>query len=200
VATEDRTIETYNKSARALAEYFRGIGPRKNDIQRAFNMVNRPQPNVVEIGCGNGRDAQEILAITPNYIGMDISAGMLRLARELNPKANFITGDLANFVAPADTDIIFSFASFLHSPKEDVTTFFENNYDSLNPDGIIYISTKEKDAYSTEVQKDQFGERLFYYYTPELVEELAGGKYKNEYLSRQRISSTDWFTMVLRKQ
>lgn len=195
-----KTIETYDQSAEALAKYFDQLGPRVEDVERAFKMVKKKSPKVVEIGCGYGREAEFIVQRTPNYIGMDISSGMLKLARQKVPSGKFVEGNLATYEIPKNTDIIFSFASILHSPKEEIASFFERAYSSLNKRGIIYISTKLRSSYTSEMRKDKFGERLFYYYTPELVEELAGNRYKKENLDSQRIGDTDWFTIVLLKR
>jgi hypothetical protein len=47
------TIDTYNKSAKELAVYFRGIGSRVSDIEKAIKLVgNIDNPSVLEIGCG----------------------------------------------------------------------------------------------------------------------------------------------------
>lgn len=194
------TIRTYDLSAEALAADSSSVGPRNEDISRGFDMVNRTQPHVVEIGCGDGRDAELILAKTPHYIGMDISAGMLELARKRNPEGRFMWGDIAKFDLFRETDIVFSFASLLHVPKEDTATFFERAHSAMSPDGIIYISTTVRQVYTSEITTDQFGERLFYHYTPELIKELAGVKYRNEYLSFEPVGTNWWFTMALRKQ
>src|SRR3990167_9930931 len=84
------TIDTYNKSARELAEYFRGIGSRSGDVQYAIKLAGNPnQPKIIEIGCGDGRDAKEIARWTNDYIGFDISKELIKIARQYVPKAHF---------------------------------------------------------------------------------------------------------------
>lgn len=55
------TTNTYDESAEALAEFFKGIGPRTSYIDLAFKLIGyKEHARVVEIGCGDGRDATEI--------------------------------------------------------------------------------------------------------------------------------------------
>ena len=54
--------EVYNKSAAKIAEYFDGYGARLEDIERTLVFANKGTgARVIELGCGNGRDAVEIV-------------------------------------------------------------------------------------------------------------------------------------------
>jgi hypothetical protein len=58
----ERTLQTYNESAEELAEQFKGIGARTQDIERGLSLTGSGRnARVVEIGCGDGRDAEEIV-------------------------------------------------------------------------------------------------------------------------------------------
>ncbi len=81
-----QTVDTYNKSAKELAEYSHGIGTRKKYINRAFNLAGSPKnARVLEVGCGDGRDATEILKHTDNYLGFDIARKAVELAKQSLP-------------------------------------------------------------------------------------------------------------------
>lgn len=200
MSVDDRTVKVYDDSAQGLSDYFQGIGSRTEDIDRAFQLAqSHYPPNVVEIGCGDGRDAEEIVKRTSSYVGFDPSVGMLQLARTRVPKGLFEQADALSFSYPKDTDIIFAFASLLHLPKEDVKSVFEKAHTALKDGGIFYISLKERDAYEKEFRPDQFGERLFYYYNVPFIEKLAGRKFQKVYEDHQVIGHTPWFTMALKK-
>ncbi|MGI9028256.1 MAG: class I SAM-dependent methyltransferase, partial [Candidatus Saccharimonadales bacterium] len=172
------TIDTYNKSAQALADYFQGIGSRVTDIERAFDLAGNPKdPSVVEIGCGDGRDAKEIVRRTNNYVGFDISDGMIKIARNYVPEAHFEVADAVSYEYPKNTDIIFAFASLLHLDKEEVEQVLSSVWQSLNTGGIFYISSKYQPEYSEGIKKDQYGERLFYFYNADLMKEIACSNY-----------------------
>lgn len=194
------TVATYNKSASALADYFAGIGSRVKDIQLAFKLAGDPdQAKVLEIGCGDGRDAAEIIKRTDEYTGMDISNGMLAVARKKMPKTRFIQADIANFEFPHNLDIIFSFASLLHSDKDEVTQVLARAHKTLKPSGIFFISLKHMPEYMEQVKEDTFGRRLFYFYNPELITELAGKGYQSIFQDFQKLGNTNWFTVALKR-
>lgn len=197
----DKTVNTYDSKAKELAEKFQGIGARTDDILRAIKLCESDNDiHVVEVGCGDGRDAMEIIPRVASYIGVDPSEGLLELARKHLPKANFVQADAISFDYPAGVDIIFAFASLLHINKSDLQEALKKASHSLRPGGIYYISLKERDNYSEEVQKDQFGERMFYYYNPSIVQKLAESWFEPVYESHQQIGSTAWFTIALKKR
>lgn len=194
------TVQTYDSSAKELAEYFRGIGSRVGDIEHGLKLAGSPErPRVVEIGCGDGRDAAEIVKRAEFYQGFDPSAGLLALAREKVPGADFVLADALSYRYPKDMDVIFAFASLLHVNREDLAKVCEKAADSLRRDGIFFISLKERDSYAEEVKKDEHGERMFYYYTPALVKELASNVFTPVFEDHQLIGSTKWLTLALKK-
>ena len=192
------TIKTYDDSAPALAEYFKGIGSRVKDIE--IGLQKSPaRDKVVEIGCGDGRDAVEIVKRVTYYEGFDPSIEMLKIARKKVPKGSFVLADALSYQYPGKLDIVYAFASLLHSPKDEIKQIFERVWQALKPAGIFYISLKEKPSYKKEIKRDQFGQRLFYYYNPDIIKDLAGPKYVSVYEDQQVMGHTKWFTIALAK-
>ncbi len=196
------TLRTYDASARQLADYFRGIGPRIADIERALALagVSDGTGKVVEIGCGDGRDAAEIRRRVAWYEGFDPSSGMLGLARLAVPGASFIQADALDYGYPSGLDVVLAFASLLHVPRDDLARVCLLVQLALRPGGVFYVSLKEGRGYQTQWKKDRYGERIFYLYDAELVEKLAGTGFDRAYSDRQTIGSTDWFTLALRRR
>lgn len=195
------TIATYDESAEELAKYFQGIGSRVEDIKLGFKLVGNPEPaRVVEIGCGDGRDAAEIVRRTVWYQGFDPSVGMLELAKKKVPKGSFVQAEATSYKYPDNLDIVFSFASLLHSPKEDIAETCGKVLAALRPGGVFYISLKEKDEYSMDIKEDRFGRRLFYFYNIQLIRKLAGSGFESVHEAQQIIGDTKWFTIALRKR
>jgi SAM-dependent methyltransferase len=196
----EKTIDTYDKSAEKLAEYFKGIGPRIEDIERALELAGcPPDARLVEIGCGDGRDAIEITKRVGWYEGFDPSKSLLSIAARKVSKANFIEADALTYEYPKDIDVVFAFASLLHVSRDNLPAVFYKIAQSLRPGGIAYLSLKEREYYVEETKIDEYGERMFYYYTPEIIKELAGNAFKSVFEDHQTIGKTRWFTLALQK-
>lgn len=194
------TIDTYDQSAEELAAYFKGIGPRVKDIERAFELAGHPHvPRVVEIGCGDGRDAAEIVTRAAWYEGFDPSEGLLDIARKKVPDASFVKADALSYTYPPNLDVVFAFASLLHVNKDDLTHVCQKVAKALRQGGIFYISLKERSEYAEEIKADQYGERMFYYYTADLVKELAGDAFQAVHEEHMHHGNTDWFNIALKR-
>lgn len=195
---KEETIATYNATAGEMAEKFRGLGARVADVERGFALCNKKNPIVLEIGCGDGRDAREIQKRTDHYRGIDISDAMIAIAREYAPDGIFEVADVETYTFPKELDIVFSFASLLHSKKEDVERVLQRVHKALTDDGVFYISLKHGE-YGEYSKTDEFGTRTYYFYTPELLRELAGDLYEVVYEHVEERNGQMWLAMVLRK-
>jgi SAM-dependent methyltransferase len=193
-----KNIDTYNNSAKDLAEYFRGIGPRTKYINFAFEAAGNPQmAKVIEIGCGDGRDAKEIVKHAGWYLGFDISEELIKLAKNHVPGTNFVVADAVKFDYPPDIDVVFAFASLLHLNKDEFQIVLNKVHKALKPGGIFYISLKYRPKYEQEAKNDRFGERMFYFYNPEFIQQLAGNNYETVKAWRETVGNTEWFEIVL---
>lgn len=197
----DQTIKTYDDSAEELAGYFKGFGARTEDIERGLQLAGAGANNaqVVEIGCGDGRDAEEIVRRTAWYEGFDPSQGLLDIARKRLPETSFIQADALTYDYPEKLDVIYAFASLLHVNRTDMTTALSNAATALKDGGILYLSLKERPSYQEEAKNDQYGSRMFYYYNPAAIQEVMHDSLKIVYEDHQTIGHTDWFTLALQK-
>ena len=193
------TINTYNATASAMAKKFNDVGARVEDIEKGFSFIDKSNPFVFEIGCGNGRDAKEILKHTNNYLGIDISKEMIKLARDYATEGRFEVADVENYEFPKNIDIIFSFASLLHSNRNSVQDVLTRASSTLNDGGVFYISLKY-DNYHEGSKTDEFGTRTYYFYTPEDIKELAGNRYEVLFEDIKELRGQKWFIIGLRKK
>jgi SAM-dependent methyltransferase len=195
---KQQTVDTYNRSAAAMARKFNTIGGRVENVEKVFSYSVKENPFVLEVGCGNGRDAAEILKKTNRYLGIDISEEMVKLAREQTPAGEFEVADIENYTFPQGVDIVFSFASLLHSNKENVSRIFEEVYAALSPGGLFFVSLKNA-PYQEKPQTDEFGTRTFYYYTLEDLKGLAGEKFKVLWEDEPIHGKQKWADILLQK-
>ena len=198
---KQQTIDVYNATAESMTKKFAGFNVRTADISHAFSYIQKDIPKVVEIGCGNGRDAREILRYTSDYLWMDISGEMIRLAKESLPEAasKFVVADVEEFEFPQWIDIIFSFASLLHTPREKLQKVLWEMLLALNPGGIAFISLKHSDVYEEFTKTDEFWTRTYYYYCPQDILDISGDKYSWHKVDHQNLRGQKWFTIILWK-
>jgi SAM-dependent methyltransferase len=156
----------------------------------------------VEIGCGAGKDAAELMKRVGWYEGFDPSGKLLDIARQNVPAASFVQADAAGYDYPEELDIVFALASMLHLNKVDFGAVCGKVAKALKPGGIFCMILKEADRYEELVQEDKFGTRQFYLYSPELVRELAGSAFEQVY-EHHDVTGPEkkrWFTVILKKQ
>jgi len=194
-----QTINSYNVHAVEYIEESLRRGVRAKDIEWIFSKVTRKNPKVVELGCGNGRDAKEILKYTHDYLGMDASEDLIKEARRYNPGVRFKVSKFNEFIFPKNVDIIIAFASLLHADMETFKAVLMNANRSLNDGGTFFISLQNGE-YREVKREDNMGTRTFYLYTPENVESMLPGELVKEYADFQDLRGKRWFSLTLRKQ
>ena len=195
---KEQTINTYNENAKALADMYDNQRARIADIEATFSLVKKDNPKVLEIGCGNGRDAEEICKRTNAYLGIDISEKLVELAREKVSSATFEVMDVENFQFPKELDVIFASASLVHIQKNQLREVLQKALSSLNDGGVFLLSMKYCDTYKENTKEDEFGTRTYYLYSQEDIKELATGftilKNELQYLRGQM-----WLEVLLQK-
>jgi trans-aconitate 2-methyltransferase len=74
---------------------------------------------VIDVGCGPGNSTELLVERWPQaeIIGIDTSADMLRRARERLPEQTFVEVNVAHWVPPANTDLLFANAIFQWVPE-----------------------------------------------------------------------------------
>lgn len=201
--TNNTTIATYDRSAKELAAYFAGIGSRLDSIKEALTLTRTPKnARVVEVGCGDGRDAADIVPLVEWYEGFDPSIELIKLAKKRLPSVRFIVADALGYDYPVELDVIFGFASYLHLNKQDFTLAAHKAAESLRPGGVLAITLKERDSYQEELVKDEFGQRWFYYYDEATVRELLGSEFEIAKIEHQTLKrkTTQWLAVLAKKK
>ena len=196
---KNQTKESYNQSAQMKISQFNNLGARVSDINKALSHISKENPFILELGCGSGRDAAEILKRTSNYVGIDYSEKFVDECRKNVSKEHFQVADMETYTFPSGIDAIFAFASLLHSDKEAVSDILSKAYEALNNGGVFFISLKHGD-YTELLKYDEAGFRTFYFYTPELIKELAPKGFETVYENIQNFNGQEWFTIILRKK
>jgi SAM-dependent methyltransferase len=195
-----KTRDTYNQSADSLSNHYDEIGPREGDINLAFTLSGNPANAVVlEIGCGNGRDARAIIRRSGHYTGIDTSESMIDLARQKVPSGQFRVADALSFEYEGPYDIVFAFAAFRHMNPDELTTVLKQIHASLKTGGVLYVSSNHADSYRSEARNDKYGTRIIHYYNPKLLQQRAPRGLKKIQEIFDTVDGQEWFEVAFQK-
>lgn len=102
---------------------------------------------ILEVGCGTGFDARYMMSKGFDVVGVDISTGMLGIAKKVCPKANFLQADIKTVEFDSKSfDGIFAAFSLIHLPKSDVPQVLEKFSTWIRPGGVIYIAVQSGES------------------------------------------------------
>jgi ubiquinone/menaquinone biosynthesis C-methylase UbiE len=141
MSAEQITNETYDQIAAAYAERYWKMS-LDNTLQNFMDAV-KPNGNVLDLGCGPGRDVALLSKRGLNVIGFDRSLGMLVEAQR-RVQAGFACADMRRIpLASGSIDGIWMCASLLHIPRIDVPDVLSEIHRILRTNGILFISVRQ---------------------------------------------------------
>lgn len=96
---------------------------------------------ILDLCCGGGRLSYWLTGCGFRVTGVDASRGMIEIARQNAPRAEFEVADVRDFRRPDTFDAVVStFDSLNHLPTSaDLLTVFRNVYESLAADGLFFF-------------------------------------------------------------
>jgi len=96
--------------------------------------------SLLDIGCGGGKNVfnlKELYQVT----GLDLSPAMLKLAKILNPKCEFIEGDMRSFSLGRNFDaILLDDGISCMASRADLSAALQTAFCHLNPGGVMVIT------------------------------------------------------------
>ncbi len=176
----------YNSISKEFSDSRQGDWP----IFATFLPYLQSNMNVLDLGCGNGR----LFAFLKrhgisDYLGVDGSEELIRLAREQHPDARFECGAMQTFETDERFDLLFAIASFHHLPRELQVSCLKHWQSLLKPGGVLillnwnFYQRRFWKAWLRMIFRGKFGwkgmeipwkNRLFRYYYAFSLGELRG--------------------------
>lgn len=135
-------IEQVTDAYNAIADHFSQTRSGQWEAVRfAIEQYISPADTVLDLGCGNGRVADLVQKIKANYIGMDISEGLIAHAKRLHPGLPFYVGNMLDTgFENASMDHVLLIASFHHLPAEERRAGLEEIKRITKPGGTIIMT------------------------------------------------------------
>lgn len=145
--------------------------PSIADIEK-FSSHLQKGDSVLDVGCAAGRDTNILSKKGFNAIGIDISQGLIEIAKKAYPHLNFVRGDFLNLPFSSNSfDGVWAHAAIVHLETEsDVKRAISEFHRVLKSQGLLFIKVKEQTGENkTEIVIDKLSnsERFFRYYKEE---------------------------------
>ncbi|MBB4684268.1 class I SAM-dependent methyltransferase [Amycolatopsis jiangsuensis] len=131
-----------------------GRPPMVNAAVRDLIEVLPPGSRVLDLGSGTGRPvAADLAAAGHRVTGLDVSAEMVRIAREQVPDADFVHTDLRQWHSePSSWDAVCAFFPFLQMPRADTEAALADIAGWLAPGGRLALVTVPSDVEDVPVE------------------------------------------------
>lgn len=156
---------------------------------------------ILDAGCGTGRATRLFLESGVACVGIDISPGMLKVARRNlsdwvnSGEAHFLQMDMAALAFPDSSfDGFVSTAALMHVPRPKLLTTFQELYRVVRKNGMGFIATPH--GKFSGVKEFDDGSRNFYSVIPseELLEDVEQAGFRS---IAQRIDGDPSFPMFI---
>ncbi|MET7469560.1 methyltransferase domain-containing protein [Micromonospora sp. NPDC005211] len=120
--------------------------PLDRALLAAFAELVGPGRPVLEVGCGTGRVTAHLHRLGLDIDGVDLSPGMVAVARRTYPDLRFEVGSLTELTAPDESLAgLVSWYSVIHLPPELLPEVFAGFHRVLAPGGHLLLAVKAGD-------------------------------------------------------
>jgi len=140
-----RTLEHYDRHA----EGFR-VGTRDHDVSQNIQALLRgisgdPPFDILDLGCGPGRDLKEFLRLGHRPVGLDGAGEFVRMARA-DAGCEVWQQNFLALALPAERfDGVYANASLFHVPGAELPRVLRELHATLRPGGVLFSSNPRGD-------------------------------------------------------
>jgi SAM-dependent methyltransferase len=148
VTTDDWLADTrtsYDTVAASYADYVRDAIAGNQYLRAALGMfagsvLAASGGPVADVGCGPGEVAAHLHELGVDAFGIDLSPGMIEVARRDHPGLRFEVGSMTELDLPAASVTgLIAWWSLIHIPDDEVPTVFSHFHRALRPGGVLQL-------------------------------------------------------------
>lgn len=160
-----RTIDAYDSAADV---YARSVGSLVMGPQIELFLSSLRGIDVLDLGCGSGRDLSVFYDFGFSPVGVDLSSRLVGIASRVNPYVPVHKMDMLALDFPDSSfDGVWACASYVHLRKSDFPVALAETCRVLRPGGVLFASLKKGSGESWHFS-DRLGvSRFFAFYSLE---------------------------------
>ncbi len=170
---EELTVASYDQHAKQWSSEHDTSDFWKDELDLFQKYL--PKGKILEIGCGGGRDAKELIARGYNYIGTDVSEGFVKEAKARLPNTIFLVQSAYDLKFKNEFDGFWSSATLLHIPHNRINEALKSINKTLKPGAIGFISIKQgigEQVFDEQLHDGTPISRFFSFYQPDEFKEI----------------------------
>ncbi|EOD67127.1 class I SAM-dependent methyltransferase [Amycolatopsis vancoresmycina] len=135
------TRTSYDTVASSYAEFVAGVLEKQPYMRAALALFAAEAGGpAVDVGCGPGHFTAHLASLGLAVSGIDLSPGMVDLARRSHPELRFDVGSMTDLpLADASVAGVLAFWSLIHVPDEAVPVALGHFHRVLRPGGLLVI-------------------------------------------------------------
>jgi len=200
----NHTLLYYQDNSSSLANRYESADV--TEIQHLLLNTFTKNKNLLEIGCGSGRDANFMFENGYDIIAIDGSKNMIEEAKKIHPN---LSNRLFHKILPNDLvfdykfDGIYSIATLMHLDKKELIKAIQKIYNLLNDDGLFVISVS---LFRDDIDKygfDKKGRFFLVLSKNEWIDICQKVGFSVKYIKTNKDGlnreNIEWLTLVLKK-
>ena len=197
------TRESYNEHAKQFAVFAKGFRGKLEEWIESFVKEVKNGDQILDVGCGAGRDAQFFIKQGLHVTGIDNSEKLIEITKDKVPGGAFFVMDFEELPLPKNSfEGIWANASLVHLPKENILPVLKRLGTVLKPGGVFFSTWRVGKGEKFTVEKRGKAElkRYYAYYQPEelasLLQKAGFTDITNDF---DEIESGKWILMIAHK-
>ncbi len=199
-----KNLNYYEENANSLINRYESADV--SEVQQLLLQTFEKNLNLLEIGCGSGRDASFMTKNDFDVTAIDGSKNMIDEAKKIHPE---LSNNLFHKTLPNDLtfnqtfDGIYSIATLMHLSKNDLEKTISKIYDLLNQNGKFLMSVS---LFRDDINENGFDDKGRYFLVLSFKEwinllENIGFKILDTKTNRDGLGrgGIEWLTLVAQK-